>query len=409
MKHIVHLFLITILLASAACSDHEPTGYETQEVKVQVGGELTVREGIEVTLTDSRGSIYRQRTDAQGVATFGVPVGLYRAAVSWISARHDGWRSIYNGSVSNVVVRSGEAVTVDLPLSQASTSAIVIAELYVGGCQKDDGSGWFHRDKYVIVANNSGDRVTLPGLCLGIVSPFNSYGLNKNYDADGHLNYEHEGFVPAASAIWYFQGDEVTFEPWEQRVIALNGAINHTLTYSASVDLSKAEYYCTYDIERYKSTNYYPSPSQEISTSHYLRVVRYGDEVETAWPVSTSSPALFIFTPPAGMTAVEFGTDAGNVWYDEGRALPAFTCRKVPASCVLDGVEVFSSAWEENYKRLPSGIDVGHVVFTPRLGHSLVRRVDEAATQEHGHTVYQDTNNSSNDFVERDHASLRDR
>ena len=128
-----------------------------------------------------------------------------------------------------------------------------------------------------------------------------------------------------------------------------------------------------------------------------------------AWSVGKEALEKIPDICTAGMTAVEFGTDAGNVWYDEGRALPAFTCRKVPASCVLDGVEVFSSAWEENYKRLPSGIDVGHVVFTPRLGHSLVRRVDEAATQEHGHTVYQDTNNSSNDFVERDHASLRDR
>ena len=55
-----------------------------------------------------------------------------------------------------------------------------------------------------------------------------------NYDESGHLNYESEGFIPAASSFWYFQGDEVVFEPWEQRVIALNGAIDHTLTYTNS-------------------------------------------------------------------------------------------------------------------------------------------------------------------------------
>ena len=31
--------------------------------------------------------------------------------------------------------------------------------------------------------------------------------------ADGRLNYEDEGFIPAASAFWYFPGNEVVFEP----------------------------------------------------------------------------------------------------------------------------------------------------------------------------------------------------
>ena len=101
--------------------------------------------------------------------------------------------------------------------------------------------------------------------------------------------------------------------------------------------------------------------------------------------------------------------DADNVWYDEGRALSTFACRKVPIENVLDGVEVFSTAWDENYKRLTAAIDVGYVSLTARQGHSVERRIDTAETERQGHTVYLDTNNSSNDFVQRDHASLRDR
>jgi len=397
-----------MLVGLMACHNDEPAAYDVEQVRVQLTGEGAAQQGIGVRLTDSKGMEFVQMTDAQGVATFQVPVGIYQATVSWVGEIVDGWRTIYNGALSNLVVRRNNPLSVTLPLTRATSSSIIIRELYVGGCQKDDGSGWFYRDKYVIIANNSGQRVTLPGLCLGICTPYNSYGINKNYDESGHLNYENEGFVPAASAFWYFQSDEVVFEPWEQKVIALNGAIDHTLAYSNSVNLAQPQYYCTFDIEHYTSTSAYPSPSEVIPTSHYLKAVRYGDQMESAWPLSSTSPAMFIFTPPAGMTPLEFGNDASNVWYDEGRALPTFACRKVPVENILDGIEVFSDAWDENAKRLTGSVDVGYVYMTARQGHSLERRIDVAETARQGQTVYQDTNNSTADFVQRNRASLRD-
>ena len=395
-----------MLVGLMACHNDEPAAYDVEQVRVQLTGEGAAQQGIGVRLTDSKGMEFVQMTDAQGVATFQVPVGIYQATVSWVGEIVDGWRTIYNGALSNLVVRRDNPLSVTLPLTRATSSSIIIRELYVGGCQKDDGSRWFYRDKYVIIANNSGQRVTLPGLCLGICTPYNSYGINKNYDESGHLNYENEGFVPAASAFWYFQSDEVVFEPWEQKVIALNGAIDHTLAYSNSVNLAQPQYYCTFDIEHYTSTSAYPSPSEVIPTSHYLKAVRYGDQMESAWPLSSTSPAMFIFTPPAGMTPLEFGNDASNVWYDEGRALPTFACRKVPVENILDGIEVFSDAWDENAKRLTGSVDVGYVYMTARQGHSLERRIDVAETARQGQTVYQDTNNSTADFVQREHASL---
>lgn len=408
MKTISKILAILMLVGLMACHNDEPAAYDVEQVRVQLTGEGAAQQGIGVRLTDSKGMEFVQMTDAQGVATFQVPVGIYQATVSWVGEIVDGWRTIYNGALSNLVVRRDNPLSVTLPLTRATSSSIIIRELYVGGCQKDDGSGWFYRDKYVIIANNSGQRVTLPGLCLGICTPYNSYGINKNYDESGHLNYENEGFIPAASAFWYFQSDEVVFEPWEQKVIALNGAIDHTLAYSNSVNLAQPQYYCTFDIEHYTSTSAYPSPSEVIPTSHYLKAVRYGDQMESAWPLSSTSPAMFIFTPPAGMTPLEFGNDASNVWYDEGRALPTFACRKVPVENILDGIEVFSDAWDENAKRLTGSVDVGYVYMTARQGHSLERRIDVAETARQGQTVYQDTNNSTADFVQRNRASLRD-
>ena len=411
LSHITTVVLFALLcVMSTSCDDNlgEPENYATQALRVQVQGDLPDREGIAVTLTDDKGMVFSQTSDEQGIATFQVPVGIYDVTVSHATQPVDGWRTVYNGSMSNVVVGHDGEHSVTLTVTAATTSAIIIRELYVGGCQRDDGSGWFYRDKYVIIANNSDQRIALAGLCLAIATPYNSYAINMNYDEQGRLNYEDKGFVPAASSFWYFQDDEVVFEPWEQKVIALNGAIDHTLTYTNSVNLAHPDYYCTYDIEHYSSTSAYPSPSELIPTSHYLKAVRYGDQMESAWPLSNTSPAFFIFTPPEGMTPLEFGNDASNVWYDEGRALPTFACRKVPVENILDGVEIFSTSWEEASKRLTASVDVGAVWMTARYGHSVERRIDEQETERQGHTVYQDTNNSTNDFIEREHASLKD-
>ena len=401
------LSLLGVALTSCDDSISDPDQYLTQELLVQLTGDLPAKQGILVRAVDDKGMAFSQPTDASGVATFHVPVGIYDITVSHVSTPDNGWRTVYNGSTSNVVVRQDSPATVSLPLATATSSAIIIRELYVGGCQRDDGSGWFYRDKYVIIANNSPERVVLPALCLAVATPYNSYGDNKNYDDQGHLNYENEGFIPAASSIWYFQGENVVFEPWQQRVIALNGAIDHTLTYANSVNLANPDYYCTYDIEHYTSTSAYPSPSELIPTSHYLKAVRYGDQMESAWPLSNTSPAFFIFTPPEGMTPLEFGNDASNVWYDEGRALPTFACRKVPVENILDAVEVFSTSWDEASKRLTASVDVGAVFMTARHGHSVERRIDEQESKRLGHTVYIDTNNSTLDFYEREHCSLK--
>lgn len=413
MKRSFDIFMLLMLsllgVALTSCDDSisDPDQYLTQELLVQLTGDLPAKQGILVRAVDDKGMVFSQPTDASGVATFHVPVGIYDITVSHVSTPDNGWRTVYNGSTSNVVVRQDSPATVSLPLATATSSAIIIRELYVGGCQRDDGSGWFYRDKYVIIANNSPERVVLPALCLAVATPYNSYGDNKNYDDQGHLNYENEGFIPAASSIWYFQGENVVFEPWQQRVIALNGAIDHTLTYANSVNLANPDYYCTYDIEHYTSTSAYPSPSELIPTSHYLKAVRYGDQMESAWPLSNTSPAFFIFTPPEGMTPLEFGNDASNVWYDEGRALPTFACRKVPVENILDAVEVFSTSWDEASKRLTASVDVGAVFMTARHGHSVERRIDEQESKRLGHTVYIDTNNSTLDFYEREHCSLK--
>lgn len=312
---------------------------------------------------------------------------------------------------------------------------IVIKELYNGGCQKDDGSGAFFMDKCIVLYNNCQQQAVVNNLCFGFATPYNSEAPNnKIYDANGQLVYENDGFIPAQNGIWYYPGSLV-FEPWSQIVISIQGSIDNTKTYTQSVNYANPEYYCMYDPEGgYNNTIYYPTPSDVIPSSHYLKTVKFGQG--NAWPLSVTSPALFIFQPQ-DITPRDFGMSADRLWYAPGEAHDNIhACVKVPVDWIIDGIEVFNAAKkDDNKKRLTADIDGGYVYLTNKLGHTLYRNVDkewteelsenagklvygyaadpsgidaEASIRKGAHIVYLDNNDSSEDFHERQKCSLRD-
>ena len=124
------MLLFTLLcVGSISCDDSigDPDQYITHELLVQLTGDLPAKQDILVRAVDDKGMVYTQPTDARGIAIFHVPVGIYDITVSHVSAPDNGWRTVYNGSTSNVVVRQGSQAMVDLPLATATTSAINIA------------------------------------------------------------------------------------------------------------------------------------------------------------------------------------------------------------------------------------------------------------------------------------------
>jgi hypothetical protein len=80
---------------------------------------------------------------------------------------------------------------------------------------------------------------------------------------------------------------------------------------------------------------------------------------------------------------------------------------KVPYELIVDAVEVFDGRSSSNGKRLAPAADAGFVLLSDIFkGHTLRRRVDEAASAGNGYEVLADTNNSSNDFYESEIQSL---
>lgn len=311
MRKILIMTLVLVqVIAFCACTKEDVPAYQVSNVKITLA--YPAGEGFEpaadvaVTLKNaSTGTVFTDSTDAQGVALFEVPQGIYEAAASDKRVK-DARVYLFNGinSAVNASTAAAEAV-INLELSVGGS--IVIKELYVGGCPKDDGSGTFARDQYVVLYNNSSETLDISDFALGMVNPYNPHSANKDY-VNGELLYASEGWIPAGTAVWYFD-KQVQLEAGKELVIALTGAIDHTATYTKSVNLANSNYCCLYDIEDFNNAMYYPSPSEVIPTSNYLKAYKYG--VGNAWPVSQFGPAFFIFRPE-GTTLQAFVDDAST-------------------------------------------------------------------------------------------------
>jgi len=352
-----------------------------------------------------------------------------------------------------MVITKSDGTTIEMPTSEVdnityvasegevlpdqNVDQIIIKEIYNGGCLDNDGKN-FQFDKCIILYNNCGEQAVVNNLCIGAVTPANAFANNPNYDESGNLVYESEGFHPIWHGTWWFQGSLV-IEPYTQVVVNVCGAIDNTQTVANSINYANPDYYCMYDPESgYTNTKYYPTPAAEIPTSHYLKAKEIG--LGNGWTYSVSSPATIIFQVQG--TDAATWADEVELWYPEGDVSQVTACMKVPTEWILDGVEVYGMAWpEDNKKRLTAEVDGGYVFLTNYLGHSLYRNVDKEATEalpensgklvygyelgvdestdpsgidaeasmkNGAHIIYQDLNNSTEDFHERQKCSLRD-
>ena len=435
MKMKKYLFVMLCALFFLSACSVDDNGYQTYKMSVQVtypSGRNWNPEGVTVTLKDSYGTLYNAVTDQSGKAEFSVPVGIYQVVSSDRQAA-EGYAYYYNGLKNGVLVSAQpeKETKVTIDFTESKSGQIIIKELYIGGCQKLP-SGAYSNDKYCILYNNSDQTATLENLCFGFVLPINAHVANDNYTSDGTLNYESEGFIPAGFGIWYFQ-QALTLEPGKQAVVAIYGAIDHTVTYPSSVNLSKADY-CMYDIADFSSAAMYPAPDASIPTEHYLLAEKYGQG--TAWAIGNFGPGFFIFTTE-GTTPEEFAHTT-DYWYNGGSATAPNRCLKIPTHWILDAVEVFNEPnVAKSKKRLTVAVDAGYTLLTQSYGHTSYRNVDKKATEAipenegklvYGYRygedpngidaeaslkngariVYMDTNNSTNDFHQRSQASLKD-
>lgn len=364
-----------LMLFMTACETPAPV--YTIAVQLYSDGKPFAREGVHVSLSDAAGTaVYDMVTDGDGVASFLLLEGSYNVS-STFQTVEDGVRAAYSGSANGIIVSAATAEQpVKLELQKVVTQQIIIKELYNGGCPKNDLSGAYSNDSYIILYNNSEFEADASDIVIGNLNPYNGHAINKYYSGES-LIYAAENWIPAGGAAWYFKSP-VTIPPYSQIVIAVFGAIDHTATVSASVNLANADYYwmSNSDIPAFKNAKY--AVSEVIPTSHYLS--GYGINQGNAWVLSNSSPALYIAKMPHSQLQ-ELCTNTAAFDLTGGTNSIGWAV-KFPKANVIGALEAFSAAnIEKSLPRFSSDLNNGAVSLTNQKGYSIYRNVDKEATE----------------------------
>lgn len=395
-RSILYICALLLISSCAIATSDEPYGADALHelaIKVIYPDDYNYYdlEGMTVSIKDvDYSNSYSSTIDSQGESSVKLTNGRY---ILQFSSKHND--KLFNATADNVII-SDEDLSVDLTAIMSTTAAIIIKEIYCGGCMKSPEEGTYQFDKYVILHNNSSEVAYLDGLCFGMLSPYNSTS-NNIWSADQYADY-----VVLADAVWKFGGDGTSFplQAGEDVVVCQNGAIDHAAVYPLSVNLNKEDYFVLYSPTLFTNTSYHPAPGDKISTDRYLSVVQKFGQAN-AWAFSVNSPAPVIFRP-IDTTIEEHLALEGSINSSEKVAF-------IPVEWVYDGVEVYNGESSANSKRFTAVVDAGYVTqSTTYSGASLHRYIDQEESERYGYEILMDANNSTADFYQLSEASLHE-
>ena len=383
--------MVLAVLAMVGC---QKTGTKTISINVKVDETKLVAAGIPspesygVKISNfATGSVIETTTE-NGIATaVGIIPGVYTVTVS-ASQNQGGFTYTIAGSESNVsLIADGAEVVVNV--DAVKEAALVFKEIYYTGV---DPANFYFRDQFYEIYNNSTEVVYADGLCIA-ETVFANYDKSIIYEwpipnADQYV---------FARVIWQLPGDGKTYpvQPGESFVIA-QWATNHkaeNLSKGLSpVDLTGAEFEA---IE--KETTFNGILLTDNPAINMKKVVQAGYAMPQ-WLTSTDGSRYVLFKPSKPLKNEDFIT-ATNADYQG-------TAREIAISDVIDAVQAVNNESGMSVLGLPTALDAGAIWCSGSyVGESIARKIKE--TRPDGTKVYQDTNNTSNDFEVKKDPQLR--
>lgn len=374
--------MVLAVLAMVGC---QKTGTKTISINVKVDETKLVAAGIPspesygVKISNfATGSVIETTTE-NGIATAtDIIPGVYTISVS-ASQNQGGFTYTIAGSESNVsLIADGAEVVVRV--DAVKEAALVFKEIYYTGV---DPANFYFRDQFYEIYNNSTEVVYADGLCIA-ETVFANYDKSIIYE----WPIENADQYVFARVIWQLPGDGTTYpvQPGESFVIA-QWATNHkaeNLSKGLSpVDLTGAEFEA---IE--KETTFNGILLTDNLAINMKKVVQAGYAMPQ-WLTSTDGSRYVLFKPSKPLKNEDFIT-ATNADYQG-------TAREIAISDVIDAVQAVNNESGMSVLGLPTALDAGAIWCSGSyVGESIARKIKE--TRPDGTNVYQDTNNTSNDF-----------
>ena len=388
---------------------------------------------VEITLVNNDdGKSYVLTTNSEGLAKIEVVPGTYNVTASLVFTTEEYeefWGQEVSESVSfnaslNELTVSEDIGMVELTLVSGKIGNLLIKQVYFSGSDVKLGASF--RDQFFEIYNNSNEAIYLDGLCFAqiygttsVSSNLKTYHLpNGQYDWSQSLNQEdtenaNTAYVYSDEVIRFpGTGEEHLLEPRKSVIVAAT-AINHKSPLTVMDDKGEQVVYevpepdRTIDLSEAQFEAYY-RPYQESQGSSYL-----DSDIDN--PNSVNMEIVFKTFGGKDLILDPLGRDAFVIFNETDEQidswgtvpLPSITVDKltettntylqIPVSVIIDGVETNrNDPSKEKPKRLTDEIDAGQI--TTIQGSYSSESIIRKSTEINGVTVYQDTNNSSNDF-----------
>lgn len=380
--------LLLWLVATVSCTSPHGEGHRFW-VRLQMpeNSILSSPEGAEVRLVNNdNGTIYTATADATGLIAMDVEYGIYHltAQLVW---NESNTQHLFNAGQENLRLTTTADInndTLTLSLAYSPLSILIIKEIYYAGCRDDNGKAYI-RDAYVSICNNSLKTVWLDSLCIGAVAPITA-SQPSNW-----LRYT-DSIIPISLAAWQVPGSghDHPLPPGKATVIAVN-AVDHTgkeYNHPNSVDLSHADW-----------GFYHTSLSNnDIAAGVTPLHLFWKTGNSKGYSFAINGPSIVLFRIP-GMTADEYAAHPGNI-LQEPNSASSSKYLVFPRKWVLDCVDCVPDATKRGCKRVHSSLD-SEPTFLPSGTYSARSLHRKQTGIIDGQIIYQDTNNSMNDFEEK--------
>ncbi|MDR3367501.1 MAG: DUF4876 domain-containing protein [Prevotellaceae bacterium] len=379
-----YFLLLTCAASLAACDDKAKTIKEiTVSVQITTPEGATPPESYKVEFINYNDNSKVEKTaEADGKATASILPGVYTISVS-AEVVEQGFSTIYSGSLVNEnIITDGASYTIAVQAAKSGT--LVFKEIYYAGSKTPSESNYF-RDQFYEIYNNSESVVYADKLCIGSLYTNLATADQPTWDkenAESYVYYQWLWQIPG-------NGTDYPIKPGESIIIS-QYATNHkaeTLNPTSPVDLSSSEFegYIT------NSTQHTDEPALNLTLIY--RASNFQNM--QFWLQTVFGPALAIFFPADNTDLTELTTQVNAT--AQGVA--------IPISLILDAVEAVNDETKVQLKRIPTVLDAGATtVGNTYNSKSVARKIKETKD---GRNIYQDTNNSTNDFEVKETAEIR--
>lgn len=382
-----YLFILLLILCMASCKEDDET--MAYNITISVKCERELPSSLKVVITNQTSSLTNTFYAENGTLSTLLEPGIYSFQVSG-EGMVDYQAMIFTGLLSDCQVNKDENFTI--PVSPSVPGSIVLKEVYYTGCKGADGKNYLN-DQYFALYNNSTETAYLDNLCIAFAAQTRASSICPWGD------FTEYDYCAAYRFVWAFPSSGMTnvLLPGQEVIIAAN-CIDHTaLGNTLSVNLSGDNCWAAYNDNAGLTKQTPPATADGKS----LNLV-WKTSTMTMFSCSFMDPAIVIFRPTVSLEDYV----ANYITKNPANASDSYDYLMIPHEWIVDGVEIFDNA--ARFKRLPPSVDAGYALNELSISSrtSVCRKVDEKATAEAGFNIYQDTNNSSEDFIVLDTPTL---